>query len=84
MLMATTKASTDVSMSMVNLSFDIKDLPNWKRKYYWFSRDVTAAILVYRTIAKESLLEILFYYFAKLDGHVAIVWYGNMAVSSCE
>ena len=72
-------------MSMVNLSFDKRDLPNWKRKYYSrFSPDVTAAILVYRTIAKESLLEILFYYFAKLDGHVAIVLYGNMAVSSCE
>lgn len=72
-------------MSMVNFSFDIQDLPNWKRKYYSrFSRDLTAAILLYRTIAKESLLEILFYYFAKLDGHVAIVLYGNMAVSSCE
>ena len=72
-------------MSMVNLSFDKRDLPNWKRKYYpWFSRDVTAAILLYRTIAKESLLEILFYYFAKLDGHVAIVLYTNMAVSSGE
>ena len=72
-------------MSMVNFSFDKKDLSNWKRKYYsWFSRDVATAILVYRTIAKESLLKILFYYFAKLDGHVAIVLHTNMAGSSCE
>ena len=61
-------------MSMVNLSLDKRDLPNWKRKYYsWFSRDVTTAILVYRTIATKGLSEILFYNFAKRDRHVAIV-----------
>ena len=76
---------TEVSMSMVNFSFDIQDLPNCKRKYFsWFSRDVTATMLVYRTIAKESLSQILLYYFAKRDRHFAIVLYPNMAVSSCE
>ena len=49
-----------------------------------FSRDVTAAMSVYRTIAKKCLLGIWFYYYAKLERHFAIVLYTNLAVSSRE
>ena len=67
-------------MSIVNFSFDIQDLPNWKRKYYsWFSRD--GGHVDVRAIATKGLSEILFYYFAKRDRHFAIVLYPNMAVS---
>ena len=48
-----------------------------------FSRDVTAAMLVYRTIAKK-VLGIWFYYYAKLERHFGIVLCTNMAVSSRE
>ena len=40
-----------------------------------FSRDVTAAMLMNRTIAKKVFWEFDPNYFAKLDRHVAIVLY---------
>ena len=47
-----------------------------------FSRDVRAAMLVHRTIAKKVFSGIRFYHYAKLERHFAIVLYTNMAVSS--
>ena len=52
--------------------------------YSRFSRDVTPAMLLYRTTAQKSHLGIWFCYYAKLERHFAIVLYTNMAVSSCE
>ena len=51
--------------------------------YSWFAPDVTAAMLVYRTIAKKVFWE-FDYYYAKLERHFAIVLYTNMAASSRE
>ena len=48
-----------------------------------FLRDVTAAMLVYRTIVKKGL-GIWGYYYAKLERHFASVLYTNMPVSSRE
>ena len=47
-----------------------------------FSRDVTAAMLVYRTMAKKVSLGIWLCYHAKLERHFAIVLYINIVVSS--
>ena len=51
--------------------------------YRVFSRDVTAAMLVYTTKAKKKW-GILFHCSAILERHFAIVLYTNIAVSSLE
>ena len=47
---------------------------------FFFTCDVTAAMLAYRTIAKKVFWG--FYCYAKLERHFAIVLYTNMAVLS--
>ena len=54
---------------------------HWILQYSRFSHDVTAAMLVYRTVAKKVFWG-WFYYYAKLERHFAIDLYTNMAVSS--
>ena len=51
--------------------------------YSRFSRDVTAAMLAYRTVEKKSFGNLIYYY-AKLEVHFAIVLYTNVAVSSTK
>ena len=51
--------------------------------YSWLAPDVSAAMFLYRTVAKK-VLGIWFYYCAKLERHFAIVLYTNMSASSRE
>ena len=52
--------------------------------YPLFSRDVTVAMLVYRTIVKKVFWEFDSIIIKNLEQHFAIVLYTNMAVSSRE
>ena len=68
--------------SSTRTRFEKESKSNSEMAYSLFSCDVTAAMLVYRAIAKKVFLG--FYYYAKRMRNFAIVLYTNIAASLRE